>query len=248
VTDVPATYADYAAGRTDPRFTAWLRARTEPAWTDAVAHPFTGDLGAGTLDPDAFADYLVQDYAFVDALVSTFGYAVGQAPDMAAKRPLVEFLETVTDDEDDYFRRSFEALEVPADRWQNPEPTATTEAFVDLLGRAARQGGYAETLAVLVPAEWIYEAWATSVAETHGDPGTAPPSAGADLPDPDAEWIDLHAVPPFVEFVAWLRGQLDAVGPELSARREARVRRLFRRTVELEVAFFDAAYTDGEVA
>ena len=248
MTDVPATYAEYAGGRPDPRFTAWLRARTEPAWTDAVAHPFTRDLGAGTLDPDTFADYLVQDYAFVDALVGAFGYAVGQAPDVAAKRPLVEFLETVTDDEDDYFRRSFAALEVPADRWQYPEPTATTEAFVDLLGRAARQGGYAETLAVLVPAEWIYESWATAVAETHGDPDKAPPSAGADLPDTYAEWIDLHAVPTFVEFVAWLRGQLDAVGPELSPSREARVRRLFRRTVDLEIAFFDAAYTDGEVA
>ena len=145
--------------------------------------------------------------------MSTFGYAVGQAPDMAAKRPLVEFLETVTDDEDDYFRRSFAALEVPADRWQNPEPTDITEAFVDLLGRAAREGGYAETLAVLVPAEWIYESWATSVAENHGDPGTAPTSAGADLPDPYAEWIDLHAVPSFVEFVAWLRGQLDSRRP-----------------------------------
>ena len=212
MTDVPERYADHAAGRTDPRFTAWLRARTEPAWTDAVAHPFTRDLGAGTLDSDIFADYLVQDYAVVGALVSAFGYAVGQVPDMAAKRPLVEFLETVTDDEDDYFRRSFEALEVPADRWQKPEPTATTEAFVDLLGRAARQGGYAETLAVLVPAEWIYESWATAVADTHGDPDIAPPSAGADLPDPYAEWIDLHAVPPFVELAAEPRDELDEIG------------------------------------
>ena len=116
MTDVPERYADYAGGRSEPRFTGWLRDRAEPAWTDAIAHPFTRDVGAGTLDPDTFADYPVQAYAFVDALVSTFGYAVGQAPDMAAKRPLVEFLETVTDDEDDYFRRSFAALEVPTDR------------------------------------------------------------------------------------------------------------------------------------
>ncbi len=170
-----------------------------------------------------------------------FGYAVGQAPDVAAKRPLIEFLETVTDEEDDYFRRSFDALEVPESRWRDPEPTDTTAAFVDLLGRAAREGGYAETLAVLVPAEWIYASWATAVAEEYGDPETSPPSAGADLPEYYAEWIDLHAVPSFVAFVGWLRGQLDAVGPELSARREARVERLFRRTVELEVAFFDAA-------
>jgi thiaminase/transcriptional activator TenA len=141
--------------------------------------------------------------------VGTFGYAVGQSSDVAAKRPLVEFIETVTDDEDDYFRRSFEALEGPASRLRNPEPTDTTGAFVDLPVRAALEGSYAETLAVLVPAEWIYETW-TSVAETHGDPDTAPPSAGADLPTPYAEWIDLQAVPPFVEFVAWLRGHLDA--------------------------------------
>lgn len=245
MSDVAATYADYAADRSAPRFTEWLRERAEPAWNDAAAHPFSRELGAGTLDEDAFADYLVQDYAFVDALVSVFGYAVGQAPSVAAKRPLIEFLETVTAEEDDYFQRSFDALDVPESRWRDPEPTAATAEFVDLLGRAAREGDYAETLAVLVPAEWIYESWATAVAEAHGDPDASPPSTGAGLPFYYAEWIDLHAVPSFVEFVGWLRGQLDAVGPELSANREARVERLFHRTVDCEVAFFDAAYPDA---
>lgn len=237
---VPDTYEAYAETRTDPRFTDWLRARAEPAWTDAVEHSFVEELGAGTLDEDAFADYLVQDYAFVGELVGTFGYAVGQAPDMAAKRRFVEFLDTVTDEENDYFERSFEALDVPADRWQ--DPTETTAAFVDLLGRAAREGGYAETLAVLVPAEWVYETWATTAAERHGDPTADLPSAGMDLPFYYGEWVDLHAVPDFVAFVGWLREQLDAVGPDLSPRRQARIERFFRRTVDLEVAFFDAAY------
>jgi thiaminase/transcriptional activator TenA len=56
------------------------------------------------------------------------------------------------------------------------------------------------------------------------------------------EWIDLHAIPAFESFVGWLRGQLDAVGPTLSPTRQREVARLFERTVELEVAFFDAAY------
>ncbi|MFT4882636.1 MAG: thiaminase/transcriptional activator TenA [Natronomonas sp.] len=239
---VPDTYDAYASTRNEPCFTDWLRARAEPAWTDAVEHSFVEELGAGTLDEDAFADYLVQDYAFVGELVGTFGYAVGQAPDMAAKRRFVEFLDTVTADENDYFERSFEALDVPADRWQDPTPTETTAAFVDVLGRAAREGGYAETLAVLVPAEWVYETWATTAAERHGDPTADPPSAGMDLPFYYGEWVDLHAVPAFVAFVGWLREQLDAVGPDLSPRRQARVERFFRRTVDLEVAFFDAAY------
>ena len=237
----PDSYAAYAADADDPRFTDWLRERAEPTWTEAVTHPFTRRLGDGTLPEDAYAAYLVQDYAFVDELVGTFGFAVGEAPGIDAKRPLVEFLETVTDEENDYFLRSFEALEVPESRWRDPEPTETTRAFLDLLGRAARQGGYAETLAVLVPAEWIYREWAIAVAETSADPATSPPSAGADLPFYYAEWIDLHAVPSFVAFVDWLRGQLDAAGPTLSPRRQRRVEELFGRTVDLEVAFFDDA-------
>lgn len=248
-TDVPSTFEAYAADTdpVEPRFTDWLRERAEPAWTDAVSHPFTRDLGAGTLSEAAFVEYLVQDYAFVDELVGTFGHAVGQAPGMAAKRPLVEFLETVTDEENDYFERSFDALDVPESRRTDPALAEPTAAFVDLLGRAASVGGYAETLAVVVPAEWIYEGWAVAAVDEYADPDAdGPPSAGADLPFYYAEWIDLHAAPDFRAFVDWLRGQLDAVGPELSPRRQARIDRLFRRTVDLEVAFFDAALEAGD--
>ena len=224
------TFDDYAESHDDPRFTDWLRERSEPAWSNAVDHRFTQELGAGTLDEAVMADYLRQDYAFVDTLVGVFGYAVGQAPTMAEKRRFVEFLDVVTDDEDDYFERSFNALDVPVERWQAPTRTETTGSFIDLLLAAKQQGGYAETLAVLVPAEWIYRAWATREAD--------------DRPEQFyfAEWIDLHANDGFVAFVSWLREQLDTVGPTLSPRRQQRVARLFERTVTHEVAFFDAAY------
>ena len=241
------TYSAYADRVTDPRFTDWLRERSQPAWDAAVEHRFVEELGAGTLDEDVFATYLVQDYAFVGELVGTFGHAVGQAPDMAAKRRLVEFLDTVTDEEDDYFERSFAALDVDESRWQAPEPSSTTAAFVDLLGRAAREGGYAETLAALVPAEWVYESWATAAAERHSDPDSdGLPSAGIGLPFYFAEWVDLHAVDSFVAFVDWLRGELDAIGPTLSPRREARVASLFDRTVTLERQFFETAYEGAQ--
>ncbi|NKE36391.1 transcriptional regulator [Natronococcus sp. JC468] len=242
----PTSYGAYAETVADPRFTDWLRERSEPAWTDAVTHPFTRELGAGTLETDAYATYLVQDYAFLEALVGAFGFAVGQAPGIGAKRPLIEFLETVTGEENDYFERSFDALGVPESRWTNPDHSPTAAALVDLLGRAAREGGYAETLAVLVPAEWIYREWATAVATEYGDSDTEPPSDGTDLPFYYAEWIDLHAVGSFVGFVDELRDQFDAVGAECSPRRQRRVERLFRRTVDLEGAFFEECYGSSD--
>ncbi|MEA1932039.1 MAG: TenA family protein [Euryarchaeota archaeon] len=226
------SYTAYATATAEPRFTDWLRARAEPAWTEATTHRFTDELGAGTLNDEAFRRYLVQDYAFVGTLVSVFGHAVGQAPSMAAKRRLIEFLDVITDDENDFFERSFDAIDVPAAERTDPEPTETTAAMIDLLEAAANRGGYAETLAVLVPAEWIYLTWATAEADDR------PAAFYFD------EWIDLHANPGFVSFVEWLRGQLDDVGPTLSPRQQQRVARLFKRTVELEVTFFDAAYED----
>lgn len=215
------------------RFTDYLRASAEPAWTEATEHRFTEELLADEIDDAVFRRYLVQDYAFVRTLASVIGRAAAEAPTLAAKADFAGFLEVVATDEDDYFRRSFDALDVPEADREAPDLTATTAGFDDLLRRAAAEGDYAETLAVLVPAEWIYLAWA---------------SRADDPPERFylAEWIDLHSGEAFEAVVEFLRSELDAVGADLSPRRERAVRRLFARTVAYEVAFFDAAYAEGE--
>ncbi|WP_254766254.1 TenA family protein [Salinilacihabitans rarus] len=54
-----------------------------------------------------------------------------------------------------------------------------------------------------------------------------------------------HVVDAFEEYTGWLCDQLDAYGPRLAPERQARVAAIFDRTVDLEAAFFDAAY-DGD--
>ena len=230
---VPDTFDAYAATRDDARFSSWLRRRAEPAWGDVVDHRFVRELADGSVDDDVFERYLVQDYAFVGTLVSAFGYAVGGAPTMDAKASLTGFLAALTDEEDDYFERSFDALDVPERDRRDPALADVTEAFEDLLLRASLRGGYAETLAVLVPAEWTYLTWATGI---------------TGRPDPFhlREWIDLHASEAFGAFVERLRAELDAHGAAASERRQRRLDRLFGRTVRLERAFFDHAYRGGD--
>lgn len=225
-------YAAYAADRDEPRFTDWLRERAEPDWTAATEHRFVREVGDDTVDERVFRRYLVQDYAFVGTLADAVGHAAGDAPAVASKRELAGFLGTLTSDEDDYFERSFDALGVPETDRTAPALEPVTEAFVDLLRRAALEGGYAETLAVLVPAEWIYLTWARGVVDGNRDRFYLD------------EWVELHANQPFASFVDWLRRELDQHGPGLSARRQRRVERHFGRTVALEVAFFEMAYGD----
>jgi thiaminase/transcriptional activator TenA len=200
-----------------------LRAGSD--WAAATDHRFVRELAAGTVEDAVFARYLVLDRTFVETLTGVFGRALAQAPP-ASRAPIAEFLGVLTDEEDDYFERALAALpDVEADPVHDP----TTAAFCDHLLAAADEGGYAETLAVLVPAEWTYLDWATGV---------------ADPPEPFHlhEWVDLHANDAFAGFVDWLRAELDEELPTLSPRRRERVRDRFERTVRLERAFFDAAY------
>ncbi len=228
-------------GVTD-RFTARLRAAAEPAWTDATEHRFVTELGDGTLDDGVFRRYVVQDYAFVDSLTSVVGRAVADAPDVADKRRLAAFLNTVVGPENDYFERTFDALDVPESDRTSPTLAAPTRSFEHLLGHGSSVGGYAETLAVLLPVEWVYLTWATNVRDGGDDAG----DAGPDRFYLD-EWAAMHATDEFAEFVGWLRDRLDAEAEAASARRRDRMERLFVDAVELEVDFFGAAY-DGEGA
>jgi thiaminase/transcriptional activator TenA len=222
------TDADFTDADTD-RFSEWLRERSEPAWTDATDHRFVRELGDDTLDDDVFRRFLVQDYAFVNAGASAMGYAVGQAPEMDAKSRLVDFLDTLTGDESDYFERSFDALDVAPEERTDPTLAPVTREFIDAMHSASLDGDYEETLAVLVPTEWVYLAWAQSI-------------DGSSSRFYLDEWVGLHDNPAFEECVEWLRGELDRYGPTLSPRRQRRIERLFCRAVELEAAFFDAAY------
>lgn len=219
-----------AATDNESSFCQHLREQSQPAWSDAVNHRFVTKLGDDSLSDDVFRRYLVQDYAFIDALMSLIGFGIGDAPTRDAKTHLTRFLGVLADDETEYFKRSFDALNVPRDTWDDPELTPVTQAFEVLLYRAAREG-YPEALSVLVPAEWIYLTWASRM---EADQSRFYLS----------EWVELHANPEFEQFVHWLQDELNAQSATLSAERRARVGRHFQRTCELEAAFFDRAFDE----
>lgn len=206
-----------------------LRSLAEPDWSAAVGHRFTRELADDTLPDDAFAAYLIQDYAFLETLVGLVGHAVGHAPTMDQKKRYAGFLGVLTGDEDDFFIRSFEAIGVPDADWRTPDVVPVMQAFAELFGEAASHG-YPETLAALLPVEWVYLSWA--------------------MREKDAmparfylrEWITLHTDPGFQDFVTWMASEMDRLGPTLDDAARSRVETLFRRAIELEVRFFDLAY------
>ena len=212
-------------------FSAELRELTSPTWNAAVGHRFVDELWRGQLDPAALTTYLVQDHQFFDSFLALMGAAVAAADRLEPRVVHARQLGLVAGPENDFFARALDALDVPLPERTDPALLAPTAGFVELMDTARRSADYPSCLAVLLVAEWLYLDWATR------------PDATAPDEPLQREWIELHRGSAFETWVTFLRTEFDRVVVGLEPADRERVRDLFVRTVDLELAFFDAAYT-----
>ena len=214
-------------------FTEYLRITHQNAWRAATVNRFTRELVADEIDDSVYARYLTLDYAFIDGLVSAFGHAVAAAPGMPEKIRFTNFLAMLTSEENDYFLRSFEAFGLPAPSFDNPVSHPVVDGFNALMAQQRAAGSYLDILAVLVTVEWVYLEWASAaVAGTT----TAPERFYL------SEWIGLHADPGFVEFVNWMRREMDREAAAADPAARERAEAAFLAALKLEAAFFEASY------
>ena len=210
------------------RFTEQLRASSEPDWSAAIGHRFVQELFRSTVPDKVMANYLIQDHRFLDSFLTLLGAAIASADTFEARLRFGRFVGMVSGEENTYFLRSFAALGVTEEQRVTVPDSSPTAGFKAIMREAAATRSYAGALSVLAVAEWLYLDWALQAPQRL--PGNFVHS----------EWITLHDNADFRAFVAFLRSELDRVGPA-----EAELSRdLFRRTVALERAFFDAAYDE----
>lgn len=214
-----------------PRFSDQLRQQNHDTWEKAVGHRFVHELFDATLDDSVMAGYLVQDYRCLDSFLMLLGSAVASADSLEPRLRISQFIGEIAGDENTYFQDAFAALGVTEEQREEIPNTEPTTAFIALMREAAGTREYAAIIAVLLVAEWLYLDWATREVD------------GAARAKPEnfvyAEWIRLHDFPEFHERIAFLRAEMDRVGPahaDIAAD-------FFRRAVDIELAFFDASYT-----
>ncbi|PHR72336.1 MAG: TENA/THI-4 family protein [Arcobacter sp.] len=200
-------------------------------WNSATNHLFTTELSKNTLSLDKMRLYLAQDYTFIDNFVRLASCAIYHAPSLPDRLPLAHFLGIIAGPENTYFQRSFDMLNVPLSQRENPTLLKPSSDFQALMLKAAKSGEYANMIAVLCVAEWIYLSWAKPFAKT-----------GESLPFYFSEWISLHSGEYFESVVEHLRTQLDTAFNDADAKKQETIKDYFKQAVLLEKQFFDACY------
>ena len=211
-----------------------LRNGVGPIWEKVVGHSFVTQLGDDTLPRDIFNVYFDQDYLFLKDWAVLLSLATAKAPDFDSARPLVAFLHLGLGGEERLFQRAFKERGLSPQQVGELEYLPTTLHYSGYLRRMAYEGSFLDLAATLLAVEWPYMDWAQRLEAA----GKRPANHYYQT------WIDIHAGPGMVDFVAWLRRTVDAAPVTASDR--SRLQGIFRDVLRYELLFWEMAYS-GEV-
>jgi thiaminase/transcriptional activator TenA len=198
---------------------------------DAIlAHPFLTGLSDGTLAPDAFACYVVQDALYLKDYARALAAVASRAPDAAATEMFARHAADVTAVEQSLHRSLLPELGIDPEAIASAEPAPTNLAYISYLLATIRGGSYAEGVAAVLPCYWIY--W--EVGKELLRRGSADPRY--------QRWIDTYGGEEFGRVVREVLAVADALGDGLGPAERALVHRHFRMTSRYEWMFWDMGY------
>jgi thiaminase/transcriptional activator TenA len=210
-------------------FVAEQLERLRPTWEHMLRHPFLLETRDGTIPFETFANWLREDYLFVEAAVPFIALMIPKAP--PSHWELYTQVIAMFHKELGLFRERAKAVGVDM---SDLRPSFTNHAFIQFLIATASQRSYAEIYTVLYAAEKAYHDSWTVVKK------------GIDPASPWYPFVENWAGEAFAEYVTYLEKELDALAAAAGPAERERMAELFELTLRYEIAFWEmAANGDG---
>ncbi len=185
-----------------------------------LAHSFVQGIASGDLSRERFQVYVAQDACFLEAFARAYALALAKCRDRETMVIFKDLLVGVFDE--------LSLHESYAERWGvslDPVPLAATRTYTDFLLRTASLDPVGHTAAAMAPCMRLYAFLGQQLA-----PKLNPES-------PYREWVETYSSRDLETLASRLEGLLDRCGGEPET-----LAHLYRRAMELEFAFFQAAW------
>lgn len=195
-----------------------------------LAHPFLAGLTDGSLPPEAFAFYLVQDALYLRRYAQSLAAVASRAPDTAGTEMFARHAAGIVAVEMSLHESLFPELGISQAAVDAAEDAPTNLAYTSYLLAAARGGSYAEGVGAVLPCYWIY--WEVG---KH--------LLGRGSPNPRYQrWIDAYGSDEFGNEALEVIAVTDELGRKLAPAERDLVRGHFRATARYEWMFWDMGY------
>lgn len=212
-------------------FTTELAANCGELWQRMHTHPFVREIGAGTLPHDKYRFYLEQDYVYLIEFCRLISLLASRAPDLETMNGFKDLLKVTMEYEMDLHVRTCEGFGVSREQLEAVQPAPYCLAYTSFLLSIASTGGFGDGVVALLPCAWGYYEVGRRLLE-------------AGLPDEAnyREWIETYSSQEMADLIDWLRQLVDRLAVDAGERSVGRWQKIFDRSVEFEVMFWEMSY------
>jgi len=201
-----------------------------PTWDDYIQHDFVKQLTAGTLAPDSFRHYLVQDYLYLIHYTRVMALSVYKSDTLAQMRVGQAGINAMLDMEIAMYLDFCRQWNIPLEQVENAPESAVTIAYSRYILDAAMSGSLAELYAAIAPCLRGY-----------GEIGKRIKDEGFIADNPYQPWIDVFSSDEFLSITAQNEAQINTLLADASPAQADKFQRLFNTAARMEVNFWQQA-------
>jgi thiaminase/transcriptional activator TenA len=207
---------------------AW--ARNAPIYQAIIDHPFNAELAAGTLNMDRFRNYMLQDGVYLIAYSRALSVAAARAGDTAHMVAFAESARNAVVVERALHENYFDKFGISPGEVLATEPSPTALGYNNFLMATAYHGPFEVAVAAILPCFWIYWEVGTHINKTVSGN------------NPFMAWIDTYVDEVYATTVKQAIRIADDIAEDASPTVLDQMHDAFRRGIQLEWLFWDAAY------
>lgn len=215
-------------------FTEVLRKENDDIFQAIFNHPFVQGIGKGDVPREALIHYVKADYGYLTAFMRLYGIAISKTE----SREEIDFfnkqIDFVLNSEAHPHNNFCDVIGIGYDELQGHPLPPTADQFVKHMFYHAKMGTLGELVASLLPCPWTYFEIGKELVRTY--------KPAED--HPFYEWITFYADPSIVELE--MRSFIDKTAEKVTKREIARMKDAFRKSCQLELGFWEMAFTGEE--
>ncbi|NIA67817.1 thiaminase II [Pelagibius litoralis] len=208
--------------------TAWQS--IAPLYGKIADLPFNRELAAGSLSPERFRFYILQDSLYLAAYARALSLAAARAPDGEAATIFTRSAQGAIEVEQALHGGILERFGVDRPTAEKTEASPTCFAYTNFLLAAAQKESFEVLAAAILPCFWIYWKIGCGISEA------------ARPENPYAEWIATYSDPAFGAATQSVVDLCDRAALAAGSAERARMLTAFIQSSRYEWMFWDSAY------
>jgi thiaminase (transcriptional activator TenA) len=217
-----------------PSFAARCFRAARHEWEEAEEHPFVRALVVGSLDPDRFRFYQMQDARYLEAYADACSLISVRMRTPKVKMWFIEGARLAMVVERQLHQEYGRIFGYNADQIAAMELSPDNRAYQNHMLAAAQSGSLLDAIASLTPCAWMYSDLGVRILEELGE-----------ITDdhPYADWLRTYADQSFIDYTNELMAQLELQAEVCrSEKLLASAEEHFRLSVRYEYRFWEQAW------